>query len=344
MSRKRLYAGKKVDRKWSRAVIGSDDLKNALSEIGVVMQDADTQLFPARSLEAVKRHIYKIEYELTHAREYIPASEEKGQWVKTITFRELDRVGFAKVIANMADDLPIVNIRMREYTVKVKKIGAAYIYTVDDLAEAAHANISLSTEQAEGVVDVIERAVDKKAWLGDTKNGLPGLLTNPNIIAGPAANGASGFPQWSTKTNDEINSDLSAAINDPTDITNGVERGLNRILMPVKQINFLKNRRMASGTDTTLYKFFLENNPGVEIKELQYLKMKFQPSTGIVGAQVSMLAYKYDATKLTLEIPMDFTQYPPQERNFAFVVNCKLHYAGVIVYRPLSINLVEKIA
>ncbi len=52
-----------------------------------------------------------------------------------------------------------------------------------------------------------------------------------------------------------------------------------------------------------------------------------------------VIVYKRDPSKLTLEIPMDFTQFPPEARNLAWVVNCMLHYAGVQWMRPLSAHM-----
>ncbi len=339
--KKRLYTGVVIDKQEYAVVLGHDGLKAAISDIG---QDSDAQLFPARALEYVKNKIYDVEYPMTRARELIPASEAKGDWIKSVTFREYDKVGFAKVIANMADDLPIVNIRGKEFTVKVKKIGAAYAYTVDDIAEAAHANVPLLTKDSEAVVEVIEQAIERKAWYGDTKSNIPGLLYNPNVTAATVATGVGGY-LWSQKTNDEIILDMTHAISDPEDLTNGVESGLDTLCLPIARYNLIRTRRMAAGTDTTILQFFLNNNPGVEVEKLIWLKnMPTVPSTGATSGTINcMLAYKRDPSKLCLEIPMEMKQLPPQERNFAFIVNCKLHFAGVSVMRPLSVNIVEGI-
>ncbi len=333
--------------KWARVLIGNDSLAEVYEAAG---GDSDAGLFPARSLEAVKQHIYEIEYAPTNARRLIPASSEKGQWIKEITFREYDRTGFARVMTSLADDAPIVNIRGREYTVKVKKIRAAYQYDVDELAEAAHANVPLLTKDAEAVVEAMEQEIESLAWWGDAANNLPGLLYNPNITAAlvPAAAASPYSRAWSGKTSDEIVADMTFAVTAPEDLTNGVETGIDTLCLPIKQYNLIKNRRLgldsSSGTNETIYSFFMKNNPGIKIEKLIWLKaMPTIPSSGAAGPVDCMLAYKKDPLKLTLEIPFDFWQAPPQERNLAFVVNCLLHYAGVLVYRPLSIYLAEGI-
>ncbi len=336
--------------KWARVLIGADSLAGVvedLQQMGIGQDDA--QLFPARALEAVKQHIYEVEYAPTRARELIPASSEKGQWITEITFREFDKTGFAKVMTSLADDAPIVNIRGKEFTVKVKPIRAAYQYTVDEIAQAAHANVPLLTRDSQAVVEAMEQEIESLAWYGDANLGLPGLLYNPNITAAYVAVGAgSGTTPWAGKTNDEIYADMVQAVSTPEDITNGVEVGLDTVCLPIAQYNLIRSRRMASGTDTTILEFFLNNNPGVKVEKLIWLKdMPSVPSTGAVKVVADhfccMLAYKRDPLKLSLEIPMDFTQFPPQERNLAFVVNCMLHYAGVLIYRPLSVYLAEGI-
>ena len=56
-----------------------------------------------------------------------------------------------------------------------------------------------------------------------------------------------------------------------------------------------------------------------------------------------MIAYEYNSNKFAMEIPMAFTQYPPQERNLEFIIPCESRFGGVTVFFPLSLNIGEGI-
>ena len=56
-----------------------------------------------------------------------------------------------------------------------------------------------------------------------------------------------------------------------------------------------------------------------------------------------MLVFNSSPDKLTLEIPQPFEQFPAQERNLEFVVPCHSRLGGVIIYYPISVNIVDGI-
>jgi hypothetical protein len=56
------------------------------------------------------------------------------------------------------------------------------------------------------------------------------------------------------------------------------------------------------------------------------------------GGTNRMVAYKRNPDKLTLEIPMEFTQQPPQLRNLAVDIPCEGEIGGVICPFPLSVT------
>ncbi len=69
-------------------------------------------------------------------------------------------------------------------------------------------------------------------------------------------------------------------------------------------------------------------------------------SPAIVGGGDSTdiaVAYQKSPAVLTFEIPLPFTQYAVQVRNFEFIVPCRSRCGGVIIYRPLAIEIMEGI-
>ena len=88
--------------------------------------DADESVFFARELEHVKAQSYDVQYPELTATKNIPVSSEAGPGAETITYQQYDSVGFAKIISNYATDLPRVDLKGKEFTAKVKSIGASY--------------------------------------------------------------------------------------------------------------------------------------------------------------------------------------------------------------------------
>ena len=66
--------------------------------------DANESIFFARQLEYVKAQTYDIKYPAMNALNLFPVDTSAGAGAKTITYRQYDSVGAAKVIANYAQD------------------------------------------------------------------------------------------------------------------------------------------------------------------------------------------------------------------------------------------------
>ena len=104
------------------------------------------------------------------------------------------------------------------------------------------------------------------------------------------------------------------------------------LLLPLEHFHLAATTKLATPSDKTALMYFLETSPYVKSVEwLEELNGAGSGSTDVI------MAYKRDPRKLTLEVPQDFEQLPPQERGLEFVVPCHQRCGGVIVYKPLSI-------
>src|SRR5690606_25509397 len=95
-----------------------------------VRLDARETAILARQLEHVKARTYDVKYPAMMARRYIPVTNETPNGANSVTYRQWDQYGMAKVVANHADDLPMVDVVAREFTTPVKSLGDAYQYSV----------------------------------------------------------------------------------------------------------------------------------------------------------------------------------------------------------------------
>jgi len=308
--------------------------------------DAGESAFFTRELESIKTRSYDVLYPEYKATMLIPVDGSAGPGAETITYRTFDRVGTMKIIGDYADDLPRSDVFGKESTVNVKSLGGSFGYNIQEVRAAAKAGRPLNQMKANATRRSNEQKVNQLAWFGDENAGLLGMLNQPDVPAATVQTGAtSGNTVWigsSGKTNDEIVQDLNDAINDVIDLTKGVEQP-DTILLPIEQYTYIKTTRMASGTDTTILEFFLNNNPGVEVHWVNELKDVSPLPSGGGGPANVMIAYRRSPDKLTLEIPQAFEMFQAEQRGLEFVVPAHSRFAGVIVYYPLSMNIVEGI-
>jgi hypothetical protein len=309
--------------------------------------DANESIFFARELEYVKGQTYDIQYPELKMTRLIPVSGEAGPAAETITFESYGMTGVAKVISNYATDLPRVDVYGTEDTVKVKSIGDAYGYNLQEIRASAKTGKNLPTRKAAAARKAIDKKVDDIALLSratdGVNGGLTGLLYNANVTKVTVTTGVGGYT-WALKTAAEILHDLNEVVQDMIDLTGGVEVP-DTILLPPVQWGLISTTNMGTGTDTTIKEYFLKNRP--EIKNIEWLaglhNVNPVPSTGVASNVDVMVAYRRDPSKLTLEIPQPFEQLDPQLQGMEYVVPCHARVAGVITYYPLSITVVEGI-
>jgi len=308
--------------------------------------DAEETVFFTRALEYVKKEAYDIKYAEFKAIKLIPVSTEAPAGAKTITYESYDEVGIAEVIGNYADVLPRVDIKGTEFTVKVKSVGDSYGYNIQEIQEAKMAGKPLNARRANAARKAYDRKINMLAWYGDTKYGIQGFLSNTNITASTVPAGTtSGNVPWigaSPKNPLEILEDLNNAVTNMIDLTLGIEVP-DTILLPVKQYAKIFTTKLDTGSDTTIASFFLANNPSITSIEWVNELQDVNPSPDAGTTASVMIVYKKDPEKLTLELPMPYTQFAPQLKNLEYVVPAYGRCGGVIVYYPLSIAFYEGI-
>ena len=306
----------------------------------------DDTIYFSRQLEYIKAKIQEVRYPNFKQRSLIPVSFEADPGAKTITYRQYDSLGIAKIIANYAKDFPRASVKGEEFTAKVKSLGASYGYSVQDIRSARMAGINLEQREANAARKCIMQKEQAVAYFGDSAYGLGGFLTNANIPTGSVpADGTGSATTFASKTADQIIRDLHACANDIVENTNEVEEP-DTLLLPVAQFTYIASTPRSSTSDTTILDFFLKSNPYINsVVPLNQLK---EPDDGwsSVGASFTgdiMVAYRRNPDVLTLEIPQDFEVFPEQLEGLEYKVPVHQRIGGTIIYLPLAINICEGI-
>lgn len=300
--------------------------------------DAAGDIFFARQLEFVQAKVYEYQYPAYKAYRYIPINYNIPAGAEFVTATGYQSVGRARIINSYADDLPEAGIVGTQLTNPVQSIGTSYRYSHQEIRAAQYANIDLPMRQAEAARRANDQLVNNLAIAGDPQTSTYGLVNNPAVptITVPA-DGTGGTTQWTNKTSEQILRDLNLIVNQIVVNSNGVEMP-DTLLLPIDQYTLIASTPRSINSDTTILQYFLLNNEF--ITTVDWLAQLSGAGEG--GADV-MIAYERNENKLAMQIPMAFTQYPPQERNLEFVVPCESRFGGVTIYYPLSVIIGEGI-
>ncbi|MBE0470608.1 MAG: DUF2184 domain-containing protein [Methyloprofundus sp.] len=305
---------------------------------------AEFTAFLQRQLEQIKAQNYDVKRAALKGFELMPISSEINPGAETITYRSFDKTGIAKVIAGYADDLPRADVLAKEFTSRVRSVGAAYGYSVQELRAAQFANQNLAGMKRSAAERANDEKLNRVAWYGDTEFGLQGLLSaGTGIPTGTAAANAGGTStKWVDKTADEIAKDISDAVTSVISTTNGVEQP-DSIVLSIDLYREISTRRLGDSGDLTVLEFVQKANPMITRWEwANELTASQRAANGIASfADGVMWVYRYDPTAFTWEIPMMFMEHPFEKRNLEYVIDCESRTGGLIIYYPLSMRIVD---
>lgn len=309
----------------------SDSMKEKIAPPGQRM-DANETMFLARQLEEIRAKSYDIKYAPLDAVSFLPVDTSLSPGAEALTYRQYEMFGMAKIVADYANDFPTANVVAREFTSKIKSLGASYQYSVQEMRAASFAGVPLEQRKANAARRAIDQLHNTLARVGSAANGLLGFLNQSNTTSFSVPNGAAGTATWVTKTPDEIVADMFDIAAGIVTSTKGVEIP-DTILLPLAQHALVSTRRMGDGSDTTILEYFLKASPWVK----QVLPWHELAGAG-TGPTDRMVCYRKDPDALTYVMPVPFEQFAPQEEGMVLKTHVHGRSGGVVVTYPLSIS------
>lgn len=304
--------------------------------------DANESIYFARQLEQIRAKSYDVKRPALNAIALMPVDTSINPGAETITYRQYDTVGMAKVIANYADDLPRADVVAKEFTTPIRGIGDSYGFSVQEIRAAQFTGTDLTTKKAGAARRAHDETINRIAWAGDSVSGLPGLLTNANIPGYTIpADGTGSSKLFSTKTPDQILRDMNGIVNSVYVTTKGVHRP-NELWMPLAQYTYINSTPRSSTSDTTILEYFLSNNPFIE-RVVPVLELASTANGGSNGATDTMIALENSIDNYQLNLPMMFMQHPPEKRGLEFVVPCESRFGSTTIEYPLAFSKADSI-
>lgn len=294
--------------------------------------DAAENIQIERRLEYVRTRVVEQPYPELLARQIVPVTHEAPAGAETIKYDIYDKVALAQRIRSYSDNLPRADVKVREERVPVHGYGIAYGYSKQELRASLVSGANLDQKKAAAARFGFELRVDI-IGAGGNGEGLVGILNIPNAnIYTVPADGTGSSPLWTAKTPDQILRDLNGVANKSVGLTNGIEMP-DTLALPIDQYNLIASTARSANSDTTILKFFLGSNPYIKTV-IPWFRCKAAGS----GATDRMVAYRRSPDKLSLEIPLEFEQNPPEPRGLGIEIACEGRIAGVICPFPMSVT------
>jgi hypothetical protein len=302
----------------------------------VLTFDAAENAFFSRELEHIIPELFEFTHARINARSIFPIDRSAGPAAETITFRQFTKTGLAKIISDYANDIPLVNVFGEEFTGNVRSIAIAAKWSIQEIRAAAMAGRPLDRQQAEAARETMLRLENAITFNGDAAHGLIGLFTDPNIPTVTVVDPGGGT-EWVNKTAAQILTDMNDCANAIVENTGDIEVP-NTMLLPTEQFNLIASTNAGLGTDTTILRFFLNNNPYIS----EVMNIRELDQAGTASADV-MVAYDRNPSKLKMQVPLDIEQLAPQEVDLCVKVPYHMRVGGLTIHKPLSLNICEGI-
>lgn len=294
--------------------------------------DAAESTFFSRELEQIRAKNYNVKYAALKGLEFVPVDASLDPGVETVTYRQWDSVGVAKIVASYANDFPRADVLANEFTSKIKSIGASFGYNVQEIRAARREGRPLDSMKAAACRKAIDQKIDAVVQTGDTATGLLGLLNQTNaLVYTVPTDGAGASSAWSAKSSDQVARDMHAAVHYIVTTTKEVERP-DTMILPLAQFMYVSVTRMSTIDSTSILEFFLKTS-GYITSVQSWLPL----ATAGSGNTTRMVVYRKDPDALQFLMPVPFEQFPPQEAGLEFVTYCHARVGGVVAYYPLSI-------
>lgn len=299
--------------------------------------DANESMFFARQLEAIKAQTYDVKRANLNALQLMPVSTDVPEGATTITYRQYDTVGMAKVIANYANDLPRADVTGKEFTSNIRSIGNAFGYNTQEIRSAIFAGVNLPARKAMAATRAHQEKINALAFAGDADHGLPGLISNANVPEVTLlADGTGTSKTFASKTADKIVRDVNSLINKIISQSKGVHRA-TEVWMPVEQYALIATTQNSTASDTTILQFLQQVHPGVTFRQVVELD-----GAGASSAD-RMYAIENSRDNWAIEIPMMMKMYSPQQKGLEFEVPVESRFGGVIIEYPLAFAFADGI-
>lgn len=293
--------------------------------------DADEAVLSAEALTVVRGQVYEAPVQKLRSRENIPTNNSVNNAAELMKVYYSSEVGLAALLASLADDIPLVELKQESRTMDFKSVGVGYMTSIQELRAASFAGYPIEAKKGVAAKNAINLKLDQIARVGDSASGLLGFFNNPYTTLYTIPVGDGGHQSWLLdKTPDEILEDLYRMSEAGYRATLETEEA-DTMLMDLDLYRKISTTRMPDSSDS-IKKTFLESQDRItRIGAWDALK-----TAGASGTS-RIITYRNSPDCLEQIIPQEFEQFPPQPKNLALRTPCHARTGGVAIYFPLGV-------
>lgn len=310
--------------------------------------DADETLFLERELTQLRAKMFEVLFPPSLARSFAPKATDIAASADTYSYKVYKPVGLAKLISYKGGDIPRVDVVATEVFGKVRPIGAAYGWDINELREAARLGTQLPEVKARAAKDFIERGIDNCLAFGSLPDengsypdvGLNGIVNNSlveglTVLDGHYWCSSTGVINPSPLDPDVVLADLANLVSVIGNFSKDVFK-TNTILLPTGHYEYIRQAVFSSLTGESILTVFKRNNP-----QITTIAPWYKLNSAGAGGKPRAVAYQMDPMILEAVIPQEFEVMPPEMHGFEFVNNCHARAGGVKIYQPLAMRYMD---
>jgi len=300
--------------------------------------DDDATAIFVDQLRQIESTLYKTVYPELKASQFIPFDTSIDRGAEQYGYYMLDKVGVAKLIANYADDLDKVGIKVDREFVPINGVGIQYDWSIQDIYNAAFANLPLTTEKAEMARLAVAEKIDDMAVRGEPDVGMYGLTNYPSVsFVSPSTGSWLAADGSVSATGLQMIEDVKVGIN-RTNARSKKALKVNTVVMPPTHLQALGQTLISSNgtTSITALQVLKEIFPGVSFDEWDALE-----NANATGDGARFIYYHKAPMVLSLPVPIVFDQLPPQPRGFMFEVPCHGRIGGIVIRFPMALSYMD---
>jgi len=307
--------------------------------------DANETFFLEREITQLRDKMFEVEYPDPVARLFIPKATDISSSAETYAFKVYKPVG-AKggLISYKSGDLPRVDVTADEVLGKVRPVGRAYGWDINELRQAAENKQPLSEVKARMARDAVERDIDDLLAFGTLEDaggnrpgvGLNGLVNNTLVEDLTVLDGS----YWTSALDPaDMLADLNALIVAPSNQSKDKFKA-DSLILPLSHYNLASQTPWSALTGESVLAVFKKNNPGIT-SIMPWHKLDSVTTAQGGADKPRAIAYKKDPMTAEAVIPQEFEQMPPEMRGLQFIINCHARCGGVKVYQPIAFKYLD---
>jgi hypothetical protein len=300
--------------------------------------DASESMHLKRELEYVETETYRNLYAALQARDFVPTKPGIPEWARTITWREMDEFGKAKIISNASDDLPRSNVKRTETGKTIKTIGMSYGYDWEELAASAAMGTHLDAEEANAAAFAVDSELDEILSYGNETYGLDGVLTIGGVTDFTPSTKTAGGKLWGSlsapnATGLEVANDLMGLAQKGHETSKGRVAKF-RLVVPIEQYGYAAQTPIsATYPQMTALKYALENSPFIS-SITPWWRCDSANSGGKLSYDALMAIPEGVPAALQGIVPMERRTLPAQQKNLSWIVPIVAKCGGVVSKYP----------